>query len=252
MSGAVLPVALVPASPLLLPGLTGAGDPVPDLRAAVAAVVRDLVSTRPDEVVVLAEAEPAGEHRVGPELGLHRWGVGSGTAVRGGGADVPLPFAVASVLLDAAGWDGPRRHVAVAPGTPPDEAARAGAATVTGAGTGYLVLAEGTACRTEKAPGHLDPRAHAFDDLLLAALVDDLDGVLALDPGLAAELWVHGLAAWQALAGGMGPGAALEPRWTGDPLGVFLVVAGAHLGPMSSRQSTDPVPSARPDDGSST
>ncbi len=228
--GSILSVALVPASPLLLPGLTGRGDPVPELRAAVAGVVRDLVATRPGEVVVLAEAEPAGQHRVGADLGLHRWGLGSGTAPRRGGADVPLPFAVASVLLDTAGWDGPRRFVAVAPGTPPAEAARAGAATVAGPGTGYLVLAEGTACRTEKAPGHLDPRAAAFDDVLLAAADADLDGVLGLDPALGAELWVHGLAAWQALAGAMGPGAALERRWTGDPSGVLYVVAAAHLG----------------------
>ncbi len=227
MTGAVLPVALVPATPLLLPGLTGRADPVPDLRAAVDAVVRDLVATRPDEVVVLAEAGPAGEHEVGAELGLHRWAVGAGTARRGGGADVALPFAVASVLLDAAGWHGRRRFVAVAPGTPPDAAARAGAATRAGAGTGYLVLAEGTACRTEKAPGHLDPRAAAFDDALLAAARDDLDAVLGLDPALAAELWVHGLAAWQALAGAMGPGSALDVRWTGDPFGVLYVVAGA-------------------------
>ncbi len=231
MTGAVLPVALVPAAPLLLPGLTGLADPVPGLRAAVDAVVRDLVATGPDEVVVLAEAAPAGDHEVGPELGLHRWAVGAGTVSRAGGADVPLPFAVASVLLDSARWRGRRRFVAVAPGTPADEAARAGAATRRGAGTGYLVLAEGTACRTEKAPGHLDPRAADFDDALLAAARDDLDAVLGLDPALATELWVHGLAAWQALAGALGPGSALDLRWTGDPFGVLYVVAGAHLRP---------------------
>jgi hypothetical protein len=224
-----VPVAVVPSAPLLLPGLTGRTDPVPDLRSAVAGVVADLVAARPDEVVVLAEAEPSGEHEVGAELGLHRWAVGAGTAERAGRADVPLPFAVASVLLDAAGWDGPRRFVAVAPGTPPQDAAGAGAATGGDGRAGYLVLAEGTACRTEKAPGHIDPRAAPFDDALLAAVGTDLDGVLAVDPALAAELWVHGLAAWQALAGALGQGATLATRWTGDPFGVLYVVAGAHL-----------------------
>lgn len=34
----------------------------------------------------------------------------------------------------------------------------------------YLVVGNGSACRTEKAPGHLDERAAAFDDALRAAL----------------------------------------------------------------------------------
>ena len=36
--------------------------------------------------------------------------------------------------------------------------------------TTYLVVGNGTACRTEKAPGHLDERAAAYDDALRAAL----------------------------------------------------------------------------------
>ncbi|MFC6345326.1 hypothetical protein ACFP8W_25305, partial [Nocardioides hankookensis] len=34
----------------------------------------------------------------------------------------------------------------------------------------YLVVGNGSARRTEKAPGHLDERAHAFDDALRSAL----------------------------------------------------------------------------------
>ena len=41
---------------------------------------------------------------------------------------------------------------------------------------------------------------------------------------------MHGLAASQALAGAVGPGAALDARWTGDPSGVLYLVAAAHLG----------------------
>ena len=34
----------------------------------------------------------------------------------------------------------------------------------------YLVVGNGSACRSEKAPGHLDDRAAAYDDQLGAAL----------------------------------------------------------------------------------
>lgn len=53
--------------------------------------------------------------------------------------------------------------------------------------TGMLVVANGSAMRTEKAPGHLDPRAEDFDRRLGDALrAGDLSG---LDHELAAELW---------------------------------------------------------------
>ncbi|GEP36133.1 hypothetical protein NSZ01_39010 [Nocardioides szechwanensis] len=52
---------------------------------------------------------------------------------------------------------------------------------------GVLFVANGSAKRTEKAPGHLDDRAMAFDDALRAAL---LAGDLGdLDEELARELW---------------------------------------------------------------
>lgn len=41
----------------------------------------------------------------------------------------------------------------------------------TAAGPAYLVVGNGSACRSEKAPGHLDDRAFAFDDAVREALV---------------------------------------------------------------------------------
>lgn len=54
-----------------------------------------------------------------------------------------------------------------------------------GAGTSYLLVGNGSACRSEKAPGHLDERSFAFDDDLEAWL----RGTGDLPPAaLAAEL----------------------------------------------------------------
>lgn len=53
-----------------------------------------------------------------------------------------------------------------------------------------LVIGNGSARRTEKAPGHLDPRAASFDaDLGRALTGPDPAALAGLDPDLAAELW---------------------------------------------------------------
>lgn len=54
----------------------------------------------------------------------------------------------------------------------------------------YLVVGNGSATRTERAPGHLDERAADFDARLRAALVGpDPVALAALDQDLATELW---------------------------------------------------------------
>ncbi|MBB6628550.1 hypothetical protein H5V45_14590 [Nocardioides sp. KIGAM211] len=83
-----------------------------------------------------------------------------------------------------------------------------------------LVMGNGSARRTEKAPGHLDPRAAAFDDELGAALRDGQQDALGtvLADGLAEELLadVDGLR-W--LADSVRLGAATVDH-DDDPFGV--------------------------------
>jgi hypothetical protein len=56
--------------------------------------------------------------------------------------------------------------------------------------TGLLVVANGSAKRTAKAPGHLDDRAEAFDAAIGKALAaGDPTALGAVDEDLARELW---------------------------------------------------------------
>ncbi|SFC67983.1 hypothetical protein SAMN04487968_109148 [Nocardioides terrae] len=69
-----------------------------------------------------------------------------------------------------------------------DEVARAGAPAQPG-DRDRLVVLNGSACRTEKAPGYLDPRAEAYDALLGAALAGpDLAALKDVDLELGREL----------------------------------------------------------------
>ncbi len=82
--------------------------------------------------------------------------------------------------------------------------------------TSLLVVGNGSARRTEKAPGHLDERAAAFDDALGAALrAGDLTGV---DLSLATELWasVEGIAGLREVL----RGETATVDYDDDPFGV--------------------------------
>jgi hypothetical protein len=67
---------------------------------------------------------------------------------------------------------------------------------------GLLVMADGSACRSPRAPGYLDPRAAAFDAALEQAVRGgDLGALRAMDESVARELLASGRPAWQVLAG---------------------------------------------------
>lgn len=252
--------ALVPQAPLLLPGLTGRNDPVADLRRAVQEVVGDLVAADPDEVVLIGSGPTTTTLAVRTDLGLHRWGAGQGCGDdqgcgvdqdrgvdQGSGAgrasgerpavgrideQAPLPFAVGSVLLDAAGYRGDRRWQQVGWDDAGAHAAAVGTTLAAGLRrVALLVLGDSSARRTVKAPGALDDRAAPFDADLMAALTSDPMRLVDVDAALAAELLVSGLPAWQALAGALHVAAdgagRLQVRWSGDPFGVLYVVGSA-------------------------
>jgi hypothetical protein len=71
-----------------------------------------------------------------------------------------------------------------------------------GSGPGLLVVANGSATRTEKAPGHLDDRSESFDAAIGTLLAGtDLAALADLDLGLAAELWAPDARTFAGLAG---------------------------------------------------
>ncbi len=112
---------------------------------------------------------------------------------------------------------GPRVRVEASGGS----GARVAAALVTAAGaevveaheTGVLVVGNGSAKRTEKAPGHLDPRAEDFDTALRRSFA-------RIDHVLADELWAD-----TACLAGLPPLAEAEVGYDDAPYGVQYWVA---------------------------
>lgn len=94
----------------------------------------------------------------------------------------------------------------------------AGVSTSSTTDPAYLVVGNGSAKRSEKAPGHLDERSRPFDEALGASL---RAGRPEVDATLAAELWasVAGIARTADLGGPTGLGEATVD-YDDDPFGV--------------------------------
>ena len=83
------------------------------------------------------------------------------------------------------------------------------------------MIANGSAKRTEKAPGHFDERAEGFDDALGQALRGgDSTGLAAIDESLARELWAD-VDAFRSLGADIDlSGADIEVDYDAAPYGV--------------------------------
>jgi hypothetical protein len=84
-----------------------------------------------------------------------------------------------------------------------------------------LVVANGSARRGEKAPGHLDERSFAFDAAIGAALRGPDPGALGqLDAGLGEELLAGNVEGLRALGGVLTPAHRATMDYEDDPFGV--------------------------------
>ena len=197
-------VVVVPSAPMLLPEYTGRDDVAAGLRARAAEAVRAARTT--GEGVVLVVATDREQRGTRPPLGQR---VGAHLADLAGAA-------VAGVVV--VDWDA---AVAQCRAVGEHLAAARGPSVL-------VVVADGSARRGEKAPGHLDERAFAVDEALVAALRDaDPAALLALDPVLCAELLVHGRAPLQVAAAALagGPPMTCVELEAEDPFGVQYLVA---------------------------
>ena len=120
---------------------------------------------------------------------------------------LPWPLGIGGWLLDQIGWTGGRRYVAVD---------RATTAAGIEPAPGVRVVGDGTARRTEKAPGHLDVRAEPFDvEIARLIAAGDVVGLATLDAELADDLMCSGAAVWRWLGGLIGSAAIsrASPLW---------------------------------------
>jgi len=159
-------------------------------------------------------------------------------AAVGEGSDLALMGSAPGIgvgrwLVSLACGQVPLSEVVVAPDTSPQRCQELGSQLAEQAltATALLVMGDGSACRSERAPGYLDSRAIEFDQRVAAALAAaDTAALAELSPQLAAELLVAGRAPWQ-VAAAAAAATRTERGWSGelltsqDPYGVSYFVA---------------------------
>jgi aromatic ring-opening dioxygenase LigB subunit len=218
----LISAAVCPHPPLLVPEVAcGAAPELDALRAACDEAVRRLAGV---DVLVVVGSGP-----VTRDFGAHAAGTlrpyGADVTVGDGDPVLPLSLTIGRWLVED-------RHPAFYRAVAADASKEScGALGEELAGlaprVGLLVMGDGSACRTDRAPGYLDERAVGFDAEVARALAEaDTRALSRLDPVLAAELLAAGRAPWQVLAG-----AARGDRFTGAlladeaPYGVGYLVA---------------------------
>ncbi|MER7581265.1 class III extradiol dioxygenase subunit B-like domain-containing protein [Kitasatospora sp. NPDC097691] len=224
--------AVCPCPPLLVPEVAaGAATELDALRAACDEALAALVAAGPQLVVVVGTGAEAEVWTEGGAGSFHRYGVPLVAKLPGErveGPELAPSLTVGAWLLERAGVTLPTHACAVPADAPADRMLGLGQGLAGLADrVALLVLGDGSACRSVKAPGYLDERAEGFDAALAAALGSaDLPALAGLDAGLAAELKAEGRAPWQVLAGAA-EGAGLTGRlgYQEAPYGVGYFVA---------------------------
>ncbi|WP_250402208.1 class III extradiol dioxygenase subunit B-like domain-containing protein [Streptomyces cellostaticus] len=229
--------AVCPCPPLLVPEVAaGAAPELDPARAACADALGVLAAARPDILVVVGPAGPAGRgrHPQGTPGSFRGFGVdvsvrlGPATGAADGRA-LPPSLAVAAWLLESTGWaSAPIEGLGVGEPLEPERCAETGRELGARAGrVALLVMGDASARRSLKAPGYLDERAAPFDAEAARALgAADVSALRALDAGSAAGLMAAGRAPWQVLAGAAeGAGLTGALLYDDAPYGVGYLVA---------------------------
>jgi hypothetical protein len=221
-------VAFCPHPPVLIPALAqGAAAELDDLRDACRAAIV-AVAAPGRQLVLLGSASHFASYGPASRGSFAGYGldleVALGRTAGDGPLELPLPLAVGAWLVwDALGPDTGATGFALAGDIPP----RVGALATGPDDVALVVMGDGSARRTLKAPGYLDDRAEPFDRGLVAALSGGVPAALAaLDLDLGAELLAAGVPVWR-VVGGLLAGTEWHAALLHDsaPYGVEYIVA---------------------------
>lgn len=228
--GVLVAAAFCPHPPVILPEVgAGASADLEPLREACAEAIGAMIRAQVQRVVIVGAAERTQWFGAAAAGDFTGFGVDVAAGWGDAGVDpdpLPLSLAVGAWLLARCDHGLPVSGLAVAHDTDPD-GCRALSRELPADRYGLLVMGDGSARRETESPGYLDERAVAFDQCvtrLLAAA--DVDGLLALDPRLAADLLVAGRAPWQVAAAAVTQPVRADVLYDDAPYGVGYFVAG--------------------------
>jgi hypothetical protein len=202
------------------------------LRAACTSALASLAALGPDQVVVIGSSQRTRVRAPMPSGSLAGYGLAQdfvlGSPDGGPVDDLPLSLTIGSLLVaEQFGPGSGAIGVEVGPDFGAQPAARELAELARSGRLGLVVMGDGSARRSTRAPGYLDERAVPFDDAVAEILrAGDGQALADLSEPLGAELLAEGVPAWRAtgaLVGGQPMSARL--LYAEAPYGVSYFVA---------------------------
>jgi hypothetical protein len=201
----IVGAAFCPHPPLLVPEIAaGAAAELDEVRVACSVALAALAASRPERLVVLGASKRSQLHSPVARGNLAAYGLSRefhlGSPGCGGDVDLPLSLTIGAWLVSQAfGARSGAIGFGVGPGFAASRAALDLLALVESSRIGLVVMGDGSARRSERAPGYLDPRAAGFDAGVEAALrAGDTSALADLPEQLGSELLAAGVPAWRA------------------------------------------------------
>jgi hypothetical protein len=230
--------AVLPHPPLLLPEVaSGAAQELASVRQACSKALEALRNANPDRLVVIGNGPVS--HDFGRSVrgsmrgfGVERevcWPGSESTERWGDSPELPLSLMVGAWLLVENSWPTPAvQFQSVSAGTSPGQASALAATVATSSPrVALVVMGDGSAALTAKAPRYLVPGASQWQTQLTKAIATaDREALQALTGAEAEAVHAGGVAAWWVLAA-----SAADGQWTGElmadsaPYGVGYTVA---------------------------
>ncbi len=195
-------VVFIPAAPLLCPDVD-VESLLADERAASIELVAELQQDA-ERIIVIGTGksttwfEDGGIGNTRGLGGVSHYTIGTGLN------ELPQSLTVGASVVSAAGWAGDVKALVIDAETTAGQRQVLAKEVVTRAAaqrTLVVAVGDGSATRTEKAPGYIQPDALDFDAAVIRAIDSvDCNALMAIEQSTADRLWCGGLPSWQVVA----------------------------------------------------
>jgi len=232
--------AFLPHPPALVPEVAaGAAHELADVREACAVALQRVLEAHPDLVVVVGDDRARSTYAAGSAGSFAGFGVPVAVALPGSELDVenasrravglPLSLAVAAWCMNRVGpWPSVRAEGVPATMSAPDAVTLGARLADSADHVALIVMGDGAATLTERAPGYLVEGAEQWQKAVTSALADaDTAAIAAIAADDARRFQAVGRVPWQVAAGA----AAETTPWISElladdaPYGVAYAVA---------------------------
>ena len=195
-------VVFIPAAPLMCPDVD-VESLLADERAVSIELIAELQQDA-ERIIVIGAGTSTTWFEDGGIGNTRGFGGVSHYAIGTGLDELPQSLTVGASVVSATGWAGEVQALVIDADTTIGQRQVLAKEVVANSGdqrTLIVAVGDGSATRTEKAPGYIQPDALDFDAAVVRAIDSvDRNALMAIEQSTADRLWCRGLPTWQVVA----------------------------------------------------